>query len=81
VATRVIDSVEKLGMVRRVSDPTDGRACLIELTDEGHRTLSQLWSTRAAVLTKRIGRLSPEQASALAAALPALEALTRDTST
>lgn len=80
VATRVVDSLEKLGYVARVPDPTDGRACLIELTDAGRRILAELWGARAAVLTTRISRLDSGEAAALRAALPALEALMRDSS-
>jgi DNA-binding MarR family transcriptional regulator len=78
VVTRVIDSLEKLGYVTRISDPTDRRACLIELTEGGRSVLQELWSARATALTQRIARLSPAQTAALDAALPALEALVRD---
>ncbi|MGH8890848.1 MAG: MarR family winged helix-turn-helix transcriptional regulator [Acidothermaceae bacterium] len=78
VATRVVDSLEKLGYVARIADPSDGRACLIDLTDDGRSVLAELWSTRAAVLSTRISRLSAQQVDVLAAALPVLEALVRD---
>lgn len=77
VITRVIDSLEKLDYVARVSDPTDKRACLIELTDGGRRVLQELWSARATALTQRISGLTAAQISALDAALPVLEALVR----
>jgi len=80
VATRVVDSLEKLGYVARIADPSDGRACLIELTDDGRSVLGELWSTRAAVLSARISRLPTDQVEVLAAALPVLEALVRDAS-
>ena len=78
VVTRVIDSLEKLDYVARVNDPTDGRACLIELTDGGRRVLQELWSARATALTQRISRLSAAQVAALDTALPVLEALVHD---
>jgi DNA-binding MarR family transcriptional regulator len=78
VATRVVDSLEKLDYVARVSDATDRRACLIELTDAGRRVLQELWHARATVLIDRIGRLTPAQSATLVAALPVLEALVRD---
>ncbi len=77
VITRVIDSLEKLDYVARVSDPSDRRACLIELTDGGRTVLQDLWHARATALTERIARLSPEQSAVLDAALPVLEALVR----
>ncbi len=78
VITRVIDSLEKLDYVLRVSDPTDRRACLIELTDGGRKVLQELWSARATALTQRISNLTAAQIAALDAALPVLEALVRD---
>ena len=78
VATRVVDSLEKLGFVMRTVDETDRRACLIGLTDAGRNVLAELWTTRTAVLSTRIARLSAEQAADLAAALPDIEALVRD---
>jgi DNA-binding MarR family transcriptional regulator len=33
--TNVVDRLEKAGLVRRVAHPTDGRATLIEITEEG----------------------------------------------
>lgn len=78
VVTRVIDSLEKLDYVARVNDPTDGRACLIELTDGGRRVLQELWSARATALTQRISRLSAAQVAVLDTALPVLEALVHD---
>jgi DNA-binding MarR family transcriptional regulator len=42
--TNRLDKLEAAGLVRRLPDPTDRRALLIELTDEGHRT----WERSAA---------------------------------
>lgn len=78
VITRVVDSLEKLDHVVRVSDPTDRRACLIELTDGGRKVLQELWTARATALTQRISHLTAAQMVALDAALPVLEALVRD---
>jgi DNA-binding MarR family transcriptional regulator len=61
--------------VRREADPDDGRAFLVTPTEAGERIVSGLYSTRLQELQRRIDRLSPEQWTALAAALPALEAL------
>lgn len=79
VATRVVASLEELGHVDRVDDPTDGRACLIAITEGGHATIAALWSERAAGLSGRIGRLTPAQLALLDRALPVLEVLARDT--
>ncbi|MDQ1541487.1 MAG: hypothetical protein QOH29_2213 [Actinomycetota bacterium] len=79
VATRVIASLEELGHVDRVDDPTDGRACLIAITEGGRATIGELWNERAAGLSGRIGRLTRAQLALLDQALPVLEVLARDT--
>jgi DNA-binding MarR family transcriptional regulator len=78
VATRVVSSLQELGLVRKAHGSTDGRVSLIELSEAGHETLNELWSERAAGLTARIERLQPEQVAVLTAALPVLETLVRD---
>lgn len=78
VATRVVSSLQELGLVQKAHGSTDGRVSLIELSDAGRETLNELWSERAAGLTARIARLQPEQVAVLTAALPVLETLVRD---
>jgi DNA-binding MarR family transcriptional regulator len=78
VATRVVSSLQELGLVQKAHGSTDGRVSLIELSEAGHETLNELWSERAAGLTARIERLQPEQVAVLTAALPVLETLVRD---
>jgi DNA-binding MarR family transcriptional regulator len=78
VATRVVSSLQELGLVQKAHGSTDGRVSLIELSDAGRETLAELWSERAAGLTARIERLQPEQVAVLTAALPVLETLVRD---
>jgi len=78
VATRVVSSLQELGLVQKAHGSTDGRVSLIELSEAGRETLNELWSERAAGLTARIERLQPEQVAVLTAALPVLETLVRD---
>jgi DNA-binding MarR family transcriptional regulator len=78
VATRVVATLQELGLVQRADGSTDGRVSLIELSDAGRQMLAGLWSERAAGLTARIERLQPEQVAVLTAALPVLERLVRD---
>jgi DNA-binding MarR family transcriptional regulator len=44
--TRKVQQLERLGLVQRISDPDDGRAHRILLTDEGSSTLSRLMAVR-----------------------------------
>ncbi|MDG6104094.1 winged helix-turn-helix transcriptional regulator [Dactylosporangium aurantiacum] len=39
-ASRAVSAAERDGLVRRVADPHDGRASLLELTDAGRTTLA-----------------------------------------
>jgi DNA-binding MarR family transcriptional regulator len=41
--TALVDALEEEGLVRRLPHPTDRRATVIELTDEGGRTMDTLY--------------------------------------
>jgi DNA-binding MarR family transcriptional regulator len=77
-ATRVVASLEELGLVVRTNDPGDKRASLIELTERGRSTLSELWRERTLDINAMLERLSPKERAAIEAALPALEKIARD---
>jgi DNA-binding MarR family transcriptional regulator len=78
VATRIVASVEGLGLVERTVDPDDKRAILIDLSDVGRRELSELWSERTHELSVRLDRLSEADRQTIEAALPVLEKITRE---
>ncbi|HEX4092388.1 MAG TPA: MarR family transcriptional regulator [Trebonia sp.] len=73
--TRLVAVLEELGYVRRDADPKDARASTLAITGLGHETLERLRAENSALLAQRVRLLTPEQRTALAAALPALEAL------
>jgi DNA-binding MarR family transcriptional regulator len=73
--TRIVSVLEDLGYVRRDADPRDARASTLAVTPRGHETLEQLRDEGTAMLTEWVMLLDPAQREALAAALPALEAL------
>jgi DNA-binding MarR family transcriptional regulator len=73
--TRLVAALEDLGYVRRDADPKDARASTLAITAEGHKTLERLRAENSALLTQRVMLLTPQQRTALADALPALEAL------
>jgi DNA-binding MarR family transcriptional regulator len=73
--SRVVGKLDDAGLVARRADPRDGRAALVESTEDGlalHRTLRD---ERTRLLTERLAAMPQEQAAQLLAALPALEAL------
>jgi DNA-binding MarR family transcriptional regulator len=73
--TRLVAVLEELGYVRRDADPKDARASTLAITQLGHETMERLRAENSALLTQRVMLLTPQQRSALADALPALEAL------
>ncbi|HET8602068.1 MAG TPA: MarR family transcriptional regulator [Segeticoccus sp.] len=73
--SRIIASLEKLGMVRREADPEDRRAFLVEPTSDGRRVVEAGRAARMQALAARLEKLSREERDDLRRALPALEAL------
>jgi DNA-binding MarR family transcriptional regulator len=76
-ATRVVASLEELGLVVRTNDPDDKRASLIDLTELGRRTLSELWRERTVDINAMLEGLTPKERATIEAALPALEKIAR----
>jgi DNA-binding MarR family transcriptional regulator len=73
--SRIIARLEEDGLISRATDPDDGRACVLVATRKGRRLVEHVMADRIALLTERVGELDPQDARALVAALPALEAL------
>jgi DNA-binding MarR family transcriptional regulator len=78
--TRLVAVLEELGYVQRYADPRDARASTLAITPKGHQTLERLREEGSALLTQSLVLLTPEQRTALATALPALEQLADDPS-
>jgi DNA-binding MarR family transcriptional regulator len=73
--SRVVDSLEASGLVRRIADPEDGRASVIALTTKGVRMISALRSSTTATLERALLTLSPEEHAVVDAVLPVLDRL------
>ncbi|MEV5749505.1 MarR family transcriptional regulator [Actinoallomurus sp. NPDC052308] len=73
--SRLVASLEAQALLRRTPDVDDRRATLLEITPEGRSQLERLRTERSAFLVERLGTLSPEQRTALVAALDVLESL------
>ncbi|SHE61156.1 MarR family winged helix-turn-helix transcriptional regulator [Streptoalloteichus hindustanus] len=73
--TDVVARLERLGLVRRAPDPSDGRAVIAAATDEGRRLIDELVRAREEFLRERLARLDAADRTAIAAALPAFERL------
>jgi len=73
--TRLVTALEDSGYVRRCADPSDARASTLTITAHGQDALERIRSETTLMLTASLELLTPEQRSALAAALPVLEQL------
>lgn len=71
--TRLVAELEAKGLVSRATDPDDGRAILISITDLGVDTIASARASRAAMVAELFERLEPEEVATIAAAIPALE--------
>jgi DNA-binding MarR family transcriptional regulator len=73
--TRLVTVLEEAGYVRRCADPSDARASTLTITAHGQDALERIRTETTLMLTASLELLTPEQRSALAAALPVLEQL------
>jgi DNA-binding MarR family transcriptional regulator len=76
--TRLIGAMAEAGLVTRGPDPSDARGSLVALAPGGAAALDALRRERNNILSRKLAALPREQRDALAAALPALEALLED---
>ncbi len=75
VARSATDSISGLvaaGYVERRTDPADGRAFLLALSESGRAALAEVTRARSEVAAELFGRLDPGQRASLAALLGAL---------
>jgi DNA-binding MarR family transcriptional regulator len=73
--SRIVTKLDGEGLIRRMPNPDDQRAALVEATEQGHETSERIRTARTATVTKIVSGLPRETAAALLVALPALEAM------
>ncbi len=73
--TRLVTALEDIGYVRRCADPSDARASTLTITPHGQEALERIRTENTLMLTASLELLTPDQRSALAAALPVIEQL------
>ena len=73
--TQLITRLQDAGLVDRAADPADGRVAQIRLTDDGRATVARRRAVRADRLAELLAGLTPGERDALAAAVPAMDAL------
>jgi DNA-binding MarR family transcriptional regulator len=64
--TEVVDALESRGLVRRLADPGDRRATLVEVTEQGAGLLETIRAARGTEAERVFGRLSPADRADLA---------------
>ncbi len=73
--TQLIGRLEEAGLASRGTDPADGRIVVVNITEEGRALLARRRAVRAERLAGLLSQLPGEHLDALAAALPAIDAL------
>ncbi len=71
--TRLVDGLERRGLVRRVGDRDDGRVQLVEATAAGKRLLQKGRARRVARLARGVASLSADDQRVLARAADLME--------
>jgi DNA-binding MarR family transcriptional regulator len=71
--TRLVAELEAKQLVSRTTDPADGRASLIQVTDAGLEAVRGARRVRQQIVAELLEPLSEEEVAAIEAALPALE--------
>jgi DNA-binding MarR family transcriptional regulator len=71
--TRILARLEEAGLVRRASDPADGRSSLVSATDAGRALLAESRTRKDAFLSARLDALDAEDRATLARAAALLE--------
>lgn len=73
--TRLVDGLERRGLVRRMRDEVDGRVQMVEATAEGKRLLKKGRALRVERLMRQLAQLSVEDQQVLARAAELMESL------
>jgi DNA-binding MarR family transcriptional regulator len=73
--TTLIANLERQGLVVRNGDPSDKRVSLVSLTAAGREYMVQRRKAGSEAFATLVSQLPPDEAAALAAAIPALELL------
>lgn len=75
--TRLVDGLERDGLVARAPDPVDGRAVVVRATAKGTRVLQRGRARRVQALAEGLRTLAPAELDALARGVDALQGMLR----
>jgi DNA-binding MarR family transcriptional regulator len=76
--SRLLDALERDGLVRRGPDAGDARGVLVTVTPKGRKALQRGRAKRLRVLTERLQDLSAEELAAVSGAADLIERLAND---
>ena len=76
--TRMVATLERLGLVRREADPVDRRVARVSLTTAGARVVQRTRTRKTAYLARRLAKLDEAEVALVCRALPVLERLLED---
>jgi DNA-binding MarR family transcriptional regulator len=76
--TRLVDGLERDGLVHRRRDPTDARGVLVEATATGRRILTKGRQQRVRALAEGLTRLSRDELEDIGRGAVLIERVTRD---
>ena len=79
--TRLVDSLEREGLARRVVAPTDRRSIRVEATNAGRRLLLRGRDARVERLASLLGSLDPKAVARVAEVVDSLEAMLAEPAT
>jgi DNA-binding MarR family transcriptional regulator len=71
--SRIIDALEKTGLVSRELNPADRRAVLIKATEKGRRILQKGRRRRVQLLARHLGQLSTRELKQIEYALDSVQ--------
>jgi DNA-binding MarR family transcriptional regulator len=77
-ATRLVASLEELGLLSRTSDPADRRTAYVALTQAGQEKIDWARNVRTAALVRRLSTMPDSQVQQIIDTLPILESLLVD---
>ncbi|HTG48552.1 MAG TPA: MarR family transcriptional regulator [Actinomycetota bacterium] len=77
--SRLVDGLERDGLVRRRPDPADARGVLVVPTAKGERVLTAGRRQRLRALAAGLSSLNPEELEAVARGAALIERVTRET--
>jgi DNA-binding MarR family transcriptional regulator len=75
--TRLVDGLERDGLVTRIRDPDDARGVLVRPTARGRRLLTDGRSRRVRSLARALQQLSPDDLAAIRLGADLIERVTR----